>query len=229
MQGSDASRPAKLLIADDHDLVREGTRAMLEREPDIEVIGEAENGREALELCSGSCPDLVLMDIRMPAMDGLEATRRVKQACPETSVLIMTSHENPDYLLEAVRVGAAGYILKESTKRELLSVVRNVLAGESVLDHNLAMRLIKHLSGEADRQAQKPVPPPEALAESLTSRELEVLRLLALGKTNRELADELVISLSTVKRHVERIISKLKVSDRTQAAVKAVELGLHAG
>lgn len=202
---------------------------MLEREPDIEVIGEAENGREALELCHGSCPDLVLMDIRMPEMDGLEATRRVKQACPETSVLIMTSHENPDYLLEAVRVGAAGYILKESTKRELLGVVRNVLQGESVLDHNLAMRLIKHLSAEADRQAQKPVPPPEALAGSLTSRELEVLRLLALGKTNRELADELVISLSTVKRHVERIISKLKVSDRTQAAVKAVELGLHAG
>src|SRR3982751_2676449 len=158
MHGDNSSEttPAKVLIADDHGLVREGTRAMLKGEPDLEVIAEAKNGREALELCRELCPDLVLMDIRMPEMDGLEATRRVKEEFATTSVLIMTSHENPDYLLEAVRAGTAGYVLKKSTKRELLSVVRNVLQGESVLDHNLAMQLIKRMAGEADRQAEKP-------------------------------------------------------------------------
>lgn len=218
--------PARLLVAEDHALVREGMRAMLSSEPDLEVIGEAVNGREALELCRQLRPDLILMDIRMPEMDGLAATRAVKEEFATTSVLIMTSHENPDYLLEAVRVGAAGYVLKESTKRELLSVVRNVLQGESVLDHNLAMQLIKRMAGEADRQAEKPISSPEVLAGTLTPRELEVLRLLTIGKRNREIAHEMMISLSTVKRHVEHIIAKLGASDRTQAAVKAIELGL---
>ena len=231
MEG-EASLPARLLIADDHALVREGLRAMLASEPDLEVVGEAANGREAVELCRELYPELVLMDVRMPKMDGLEATRVIKGECPATSVLMVTTHENPEYLLDAVRAGAAGYVLKESTKHELLDAVRRVLSDESALNQKLAMQLLRRLSSEADRQAE---PVPEStkkkrreglLPESLTDREFEALRLLALGKTNRQIAQDLRVSLSTVKTHVQRIIAKLGVSDRTQAAVRAIELGL---
>ncbi len=231
----DKASPARLLLADDHDLVREGMRAMLAREPDLEIIGEAENGREALELCRLHCPDLVLMDVRMPEMDGLAATRAIKEECPTTSVLMVTTHESPDYLLDAIRAGAAGYVLKDGTKQQLVSAVRGVLSGDSPLNQELAMQLIQRLSSEAQRYAESiPEPtkkerqesPPEPLTEPLTTRELQTLRLLSLGKTNREVAQDLRVSLSTVKAHVQRIIAKLGVSDRTQAAVRAAELGL---
>jgi DNA-binding NarL/FixJ family response regulator len=231
--------PFRLLIAEDHSLVREGLRAMLASEPDLTVVGEAENGREAVEACRSLEPDLVLMDVRMPEMDGMEATRAIKAARPETSVLVVTTHRNPDYLLEAVRAGAAGYVLKESTKRELLGAVRKVLGGESPLDQDLAMQILRRVA-EKDAAGRRPPhePAPEPIPggpvappvpHGLTPRELEVLRRLAAGKTNRSIAQELYISLSTVKRHVERIISKLGVSDRTQAAVRAVELGVLLG
>jgi len=227
-----ASSPARLLIADDHVLVREGIRTLLTSEPDLKIIGEAVDGREALELCRELCPDLVLMDVRMPKMDGLEATRAIKEERPQTSVLVVTNHQNPEYLLEAVRAGAAGYVLKEATKHELLEAVRKVLSGESPLNQMLAMRLLRRLADEADHKTEQPVPKlakkrhDEALPEALSPRELDVLRLLAQGQTNREVSQNLSVAVATVKNHVQHIISKLDVSDRTQAAVKAIQLGL---
>jgi DNA-binding NarL/FixJ family response regulator len=225
-----ASSPARMLIAEDHALVRQGIRGMLASEPDFDVIGEAESGREAIKLCRELVPDLVLMDVRMPEMDGLEATRAIKGEFPTTSVLIVTSNENPDYLLDAIRAGAAGYVLKEATRDELIESVRRVLNGEPTLDQGLAMGLLKRVANETNGQAEtsgkrhKPsLKPP---AELLSGQEIEVLRLLALGKTNRQIGQTLNVSLSSVKTYLKRIMEKLKVSDRTQAAVRAVELGL---
>ena len=229
--------PARLLIADDHALLRTGMRAMLEAEPDLEVVGEAENGREAVELCQVLLPDLVLMDLSMPEMGGIEATRAIKAELPRIGVLVLTAHADQEMLLEAVRAGAAGYVLKGVGPEELVGVVRATLTGESPVDQELVMRLVRRLAEEVPPPAEPPPaePPPsdpstdgpgEPSPRPLTSRELEVLRHLAGGETNRRIAEKLRLSLSTVKRHLERIISKLEVSDRTQAAVKAVELGL---
>ena len=140
-----AAAAARVLIADDHPLAREGLRSMLAPEQDLEIVGEAEDGRAALELCRKMRPELVLMDVRMPGMDGLEATRRIKELCPKTAVLIVTTHHSEEYLLEAVGAGAAGYVLKEATKGELLGAVRRVLGGESPLNQELAMRLLRRL------------------------------------------------------------------------------------
>jgi DNA-binding NarL/FixJ family response regulator len=229
--------PVRVLIADDHGLVRDGYKLMLDREEDLEVVGEASNGREAVELCRKLRPELVLMDVRMPEMDGLEATRAIKGEFPTTSVLVVTTYDNPDYLFEAIEAGAAGYVLKDAPKSQLLDAVRRTLGGESPLNQELAMQLISRFT----RGARKPnesesAAPPAAVRrrrgadaptlEALTPRELEVLQLLAQGKSNPQIAQELVISRLTAKTHVERIIRKLGVSDRTQAALRAIELGL---
>jgi DNA-binding NarL/FixJ family response regulator len=202
---------------------------MLARHAGLELVGEAQDGREAVEMCSRLQPDLVLMDVRMPGMDGLEATREIKQKHPKTGVLIVTMHENPNYLLEAVKAGAAGYVLKGSPNSQILSSVRRVLDGESPLNQELAMYVLQHLtqSGSSGTKLDsQPRERPYPLSQALTKRELEVLRLLARGQTNQEIARSLVVSTLTVKTHVQRIIAKLGVSDRTQAAVRAAELGL---
>jgi DNA-binding NarL/FixJ family response regulator len=231
LKNEGSSSPKRLLIADDHALVREGMRAMLASEQNLEVVGEAENGREALQLCRELRPDLILMDVRMPEMDGLAATQEIKGEYPETRILILTTHESPEYLMDAIRAGASGYVLKDSTKQRLLDAVRRVISGESPVNEELAMQVIQRLTDENRRHAE-PLPEPaekwreETLTEPLTDREIEILRLLALGKTNRQVAKELLISLSTVKTHVQHVSIKLGVSDRTQAAVRAAELGL---
>jgi DNA-binding NarL/FixJ family response regulator len=225
--------PARVLIADDHELVRDGFRRMLGYEEDLEVVGEARDGREAVELCRRLDPDLVLMDVRMPKMDGLEATRAIKAQHPSVSVLVVTTYDNPDYLLDAIKAGAAGYVLKDAPNRQLTNAIRRALDGESPLNQELASQLIRRLAGEAPQPAQEPPSTAEgrgagaaSLPNGLTLRELEVLKLVALGKTNQEIAEGLFISKATAKVHVRRVIAKLGVSDRTQAVVRALSLGL---
>ncbi len=226
-QRDEAPSRARLLVADDHDLIRWALTSMLAGEPDLEVVGQAEDGRQAITLCRELRPDLVLMDVRMPGRSGLEATRAIKAEHPDVIVLMVTAFEDPDYLVEAVRAGAAGYVLKHATRGEILGAVRGVLGGESPFDQGLAAELLQRLAAGANHQ-----PAPEAAGTSregrppLTARELDVLALLAAGKTNRQIAANLHLSLSTVKTHLEHIIAKLGVSDRTQAAVRALDLGL---
>jgi DNA-binding NarL/FixJ family response regulator len=212
-----ATRRKRVVVADDHDLVRAGLRGLLGGERDLEVIGEAANGQEALTLCRRLRPDVVLMDVRMPDMDGLAVTRAIKYESPATSVILFTMYENADYLVEALKAGAAGYLLKGASKREIVSTVRQVVAGESVLHPELVLQLLRRLSGTTRDQG---------VAKQLTRREHDVLRLIALGQTNREIAETLSLTVSTVKTHVEHLIGKLEVSDRTQAAVRAIQLGL---
>jgi two-component system response regulator DegU len=218
-------RQTRLVIVDDHELARDSLRDMLADEPDSEVVGEAATGLEALSLCSRLHPDLILMDVRMPEMDGLEATKEIKRRHPKTSVLMMTMHENPDYLLEALKAGAAGYVLKDASQDEVVSAVLRVREGKSPVDPELAARLLRRLATEnggrraaAGRSSLR--------VEPLTPRELEVLGLMKLGLTNPQIARELFISTRTVKNHVEHLIAKLAVSDRTQAVVRALELGI---
>jgi DNA-binding NarL/FixJ family response regulator len=208
-----------VIIADDHEFTRIGLRTMLEGEPDFVLAGEATDGREAVALCQELRPDLALLDIRMPDMDGLAATRAIRAACPDTRVMIVTMHENPDYLVEALRAGVVGYVLKDSSRRTFLAAVRQVLRGETFVNGSMTVQLLQRMAAEGP-------PAREQLREPLTPREREVLRLIAAGHTNGAIGRTLSISLGTVKAHVEHIIAKLGVSDRTQAAVRAVELGL---
>ena len=205
---------------------------MLGYEKDLEVVGEASNGREVVELCRRLKPDLVLMDVRMREMNGLEAIRAIKAEQPEVSVLVISVYRNLDYLLEAIEAGAAGYILKDAPNRRLINAMQRALDGQSPLDQELALQLIRHLASKTAQPVERPpgpeggdsasTPPPN----TLTPRELEVLRLLVQGKTNQEIAEDLLISRATAKVHVQHIIAKLGVSDRTQAIVRAFKVGL---
>lgn len=210
-------RLARIVIVDDHEVARAGLRSLLTGERGLEVVGEAANGRDSLTLCRRLRPDLVLMDVRMPDIDGLAVTRTLKQESPGTSVILFTIYENPDYLLEALRAGAAGYVLKGASKREILNAIHKVIAGDSMLHPELVLEFLSRMAG-----VTRTSPPPA----QLTPRELDVLRLVAFGQTNREIAETLGLTSSTAKTHVEHLIAKLGVSDRTQAAVRAVELGL---
>jgi DNA-binding NarL/FixJ family response regulator len=231
------SRPARIVIADDHPLFREALRGMLEGQPDLEVVAETEDGQEALQTCRRLHPDLVLMDVRMPKVDGLSATRMIKREFPRTIVLILTAGEDPDYLSKAVKVGAAGYVLKYATRQQIIGAIRGVLNGESPLNQEVAMRLLMQLLlDEAPKEENEESPDPAspaaerpfeerphpALLELLTPREVEVLRLIARGQTNEQIAQSLLVSVSTVKKHIRHVVDKLGVSDRTQAAVRAV-------
>jgi DNA-binding NarL/FixJ family response regulator len=213
------TRPAHIVIADDHELARAGLRAMLDAEPDIIVVGEAGNGAEALELARRLTPDVVLMDVRMPVLDGLAATRAIKAELPTISIIIVTIYENPEYLFQALKAGAAGYVLKDATQQQLATALRQVLRREFLLNPVVMTQMLGRLANEIPQGRP-------ALTERLTPREAMVLRLLARGQTNREIAAALGVAVGTVKTHVERIIGKLAVSDRTQAAVRAIELGL---
>jgi DNA-binding NarL/FixJ family response regulator len=209
-----------VLIADDQRLVRTGFRVILASEPGIEVVGEAADGIEAVELARSRRPDVVLMDIRMPRLDGFEATRKVL-AMSESRVLILTTFDSDEYVYEALRAGASGFLLKDAPADQLITAVRCVAAGDALIDPSVTRRLIARFT-----QSVRPAAPAPEIAAKLTARELDVLRLIARGLSNTEIAAELVIEESTVKTHVGRVLTKLDLRDRVQAVVLAYETGL---
>jgi DNA-binding NarL/FixJ family response regulator len=210
----------RVLIADDQALVRTGFRVILDAEPDLEVVGEAGDGRETVELVPEKRPDVVLMDIRMPNLDGIEATRRLTALPHAPRVLMLTTFDLDEYVYEALRAGASGFLLKDAGADELLHAVHVVAAGEALLSPSITRRLI------ADYARRPPASEQPAALVELTRRELEVLRLLARGLSNGEIARELVLGEATVKTHVARVFQKLDLHDRAQAVVLAYETGL---
>jgi NarL family two-component system response regulator LiaR len=207
----------RVFVADDHAIVRNGIAAVLELVPDIEVVGEAENGREAFHRVEQLQPDVILMDLVMPEMDGIEATRRIKDRHPEVRILVLTTFAGEDKIFPAIKAGALGYHLKDSRPEELVQAIRQVHRGESSLHPVIARKVLEELSRPSERP---PTPDP------LTPREVEVLRLVAQGLENPEIAERLVITEATVRTHVSNITSKLHVASRTQAALYALREGI---
>jgi DNA-binding NarL/FixJ family response regulator len=217
---SEPDEPISVLIADDQVLVRAGFRAILEAQPGITVCGEAADGRAAIDLARLRAPDVVLMDIRMPDIDGLEATRRLLRDFERpVAVLILTTFDLDAYVYDALRAGASGFLLKDTLPEDLVSAIRVVARGDALIAPGITKRLIEQFARSA------PAPPSPAIAE-LTPREIEVLILVARGLSNAEIADELVLSHATVKTHVKHILTKLGIRDRVQAVVVAYEAGL---
>jgi len=210
-------KPIRVLIADDHPIVRRGLRSLLSTEPDLELAGEAENGVEAVELARSLRPDVILLDLVMPQMDGLEALRRIKQDNPEARILVITSFADDEKVFPAIRSGALGYILKEAPPDMLVQAIRAVHRGEASLHPIIARKVIGELSQPSD------LPPTEC---PLTQRELDVLGLIGRGLTNQEIAEQLVVSEGTVRFHVSNILGKLHLANRTQAALYALKEGL---
>jgi DNA-binding NarL/FixJ family response regulator len=212
------SEPITILIVDDHTVVRQGIRTLLDMHPDLQVVGEAESAEAALPLVEELVPDVVLLDLVLPGMNGVEATRQIKRISPRTQIVVLTSYAEDEHIFPALRAGALSYLLKDIRPRELAESLRKAVRGESVLHSQVAARMIAEV-----RSAKRKVPP--AFAE-LTPRELEVLQLLADGHTNTAIAEQLVLSEKTVRGYISNILSKLQMEDRTQAAVFAWQQGL---
>lgn len=213
----------KILIADDQALFREALRTLISLQADFEVVGEAADGAEAFQLCQRLRPAVVLMDLQMPVVDGVTATRRLHVEQPECKVIALTTFENDEYVFECLRSGAVGYLLKDAPSENLFAAIRAAARGESFLQPSVTSRVI----AEFTRLSDPPKPNLAELVEPLSEREREILRLISQGASNREIADKLFITEGTVKNHVSNILGKLDVRDRTQAALKARELGLH--
>ncbi len=212
----------RVMLVDDQAIVREGLRSMLTIEPDITVVGEAANGIKALQMLATDTPDIVLMDVRMPEMDGLTTLERVKALAPGVSVLMLTLYDDPDYLLRAVASGAAGYVLKDASRDELVRAIRITAEGGAVVAPTMLPDLLTRISQLGPTLSGR-TPSTDC---PLSEREMQVLALIAEGRTNQEIADRLILSPTTIKTHVQNILQKLDVSDRTQAAVYAVRCGL---
>lgn len=206
----------KVLIVDDHEMVRLGISTYLSVQDDIEVVGEADNGAVGLQKALALHPDVILMDVVMPEMDGIEATKKILKDWPAAKIIILTSFIDDEKVYPAIEAGAASYILKTSTAEEIAQAIRQTYAGESVLEPEVTTKMMNHISNQNKTE----------LYEDLTNREQEVLQLIAQGKSNQEIADALFITLKTVKTHVSNILSKLQVEDRTQAAIYAFKHGL---
>ena len=208
-----------VLLVDDPRLLRDGLRTLLELEDDLQVVAEAENGREALEAYARHAPDVVLMDIRMPEMDGVEATRRIRRAHPEARIIILTTFDDDEYVFDALRAGALGYLLKDVSGAELAEAIRTVAAGGALIEPSVARKVLAEF-------ARLPDLPPAAAEKGLTAREREILGLIAKGLSNRQIAERLYLAEGTVKNYVSSILDKLGVKDRTQAALWAQKHGL---
>ena len=209
--------PIKILIADDHPVVREGLSAMLDREHGIKVIGEAKDGLEAVQKAGQLNPDIVLMDLRMPELDGVEAMRQIKATNPDARFIVLTTYDTDEYIFKGIEAGARAYLLKDAPRDELFKAIRAVYRGESLIQPVVASKVLDRFA-ELSRQAQTP--------EILSGRELEVLELIAKGAANKEIANKLSISESTVKTHIANIFQKLGASDRTEAVAQALKKGI---
>ncbi len=212
----------RVLIVDDDDLMRAGLRELLSNDPSIDVAGEAATGREAVDAARRLTPDVVLMDVRMPDLDGIAATRELAHVAPESRVLILTTFEQDDYIFPSLRAGASGFLLKRTRPEELIAAVHTVAAGDSLLSPSVTRRVI-------DRMAEHPVPAlaDQAQLDALTPRERDVLELIARGLANREIANALTVEESTIRTHVKRILMKLGLRDRVQAVIFAYETGIN--
>jgi DNA-binding NarL/FixJ family response regulator len=209
----------KILLCDDQAVIRDGLEMLLNLEKDFQVVGAAQDGAEAVELAGKKKPDLILMDLKMPIMNGIEATREIRAKLPDIKILVLTTYDDDEWLFDAIRAGAAGYLLKDTPRQKIVEAIRGTLDGKSFVDPAVAGKLLNQL---ASKQTQ----PTSVLADKLTERELDVLRLIAKGISNGEIARQLHLSEGTVRNHVSAILEKLGVSDRTQAAVIAIQHGL---
>jgi DNA-binding NarL/FixJ family response regulator len=213
----------RVLLVDDQALFREGLETLLSVHKDIQVVGQASNGREAVEVAVRAQPDVVLMDVRMPVLDGVGATRLLKEALPRCRVIVLTTFDDDEYIFDALRTGAAGYLLKDVASARLVEAIRATARGDSILEPSVAAKVIVEFTRVS---SMVPAAQMEQLVEPLSERELEILALIARGASNKEIASQLFIAEGTVKNHVTHILGKLGVRDRTQAALKARELGL---
>ena len=214
----EVSKVIRVLLADDHALVREGTRRLLETENDVEVVAEAASGEEAIEAAKTLHPDIAIMDIAMPGIGGIEATRAIKALCPETAVLVLSAYDDEPYLMKLLEVGAAGFLLKNVHGQELISAIRAVSRGESVLQPSIAEKIMLRMSSQTESQ--------EAVTDLLSEREFEVLRLAAKGLPNKEIARRMGLSIRTVHSHLANIFMKMHVGSRTEAVLQALRQGM---
>lgn len=210
--------PITVMIVDDHDMVRQGAAGYLKAQRDIVVVAQAESGEEAVRLAQEHVPDVILMDLIMPGIDGVEATRRIKDLSPRTKIIVLTSYHQDEHIFPALQAGAISYLLKDVKASELVEAIRHAACGEATLHPRVAARLVREFRPD-ERSKRSPF-------SVLTDREMEVLQQIALGQTNQAIADELVISMGTVKGHVSNILGKLHLADRTQAAVLAWQKGI---
>jgi len=209
----------RVIVCDDQATVRDGLVMLLKLEPDIDIVGTAEDGAEAVQMVADKGPDLILMDLKMPIMNGVEATRQIMMKYPQVKVLVLTTYADDEWLFDAIQAGASGYLLKDTPREELIRAVRGTAAGKTYIDPSIAKKVLDQVSS---RQTQ----PATLVTSKLTEREVEVLRLIAKGLSNADIADRLFLSDGTVRNHVSAILAKLGVNDRTQAAILAIKHGL---
>lgn len=209
----------RIIICDDQAIVRDGLAMMLKLEADIKIVGTAEDGAVAIELTDKEKPDLVLMDLKMPVMNGVDAIRQIKTKHPEIKVLVLTTYDDDEWLFDAIRAGASGYLLKDTPRNELVAAVKGTVTGKTFIDPMIAGRVLEQVSNRQSHSATK-------ITSKLTEREIEILRLIAKGLSNADISERLFLSEGTVRNHVSAILTKLGVADRTQAAVLAIQHGL---